>query len=239
VGLLRPDAGTVRVLGGSPADPATRARIGFLPEFPYLPLQLDARTLLTAYGRMSGLAGRHLENRVQAVLERIALRGREREPLREFSKGMLQRVAMGQVLLHEPDIVFADEPLSGLDPRGIREMRELLLELKADGLTVVLNSHQISEVERVCDRVGVMVDGRLVRSSPTGELLAAAKVRRYRVTILARVQAGWRAEDLEIGESGLPALLSRQRARGARILQILAVQGSLEEALLETIRHAG
>jgi len=247
--LLRPDAGRIRVLGGEPAEPGTRARMGFLPELPYLPLQLDARTVLTAYGRMSGLAGRHLDNRVGAVLERTGLAGRDREPLREFSKGMLQRTAMAQVLLHDPEIVFADEPLSGLDPKGIREMRELLLNLKAAGLTVILNSHQISEVERVCDRVGVMVDGRLVRSGSTGELLASATVRRYRVTVLARSRnapsspaghgSAWRTEDFETDERGLAPALARQRARGARILQILAIQGSLEEALLETIRGAG
>lgn len=249
VGLLRPDAGRIRVLGGEPSDPGTRARIGFLPELPYLPLQLDARTVLTAYGRMSGLAGRHLSNRVQAVLERTGLTGRDREPLREFSKGMLQRTAMAQVLLHDPEIVFADEPLSGLDPKGIREMRELLLALKAAGLTVILNSHQISEVERVCDRVGVMVDGRLVRSGPTGELLASATVRRYRVTVLARTRnapgspagrgSAWHTQDFETDERALAPALARERARGARILQILAIQGSLEEALLETIRSAG
>ncbi len=240
VGLLRPDAGTVRVLGGAPGDPAVRARIGFLPELPYLPLQLDARTLLLAYGRMSGLAGRHLGNRVDAVLETARLRSRDREPLREFSKGMLQRVAMAQVLLHEPAAVFADEPLSGLDPEGIREMRELLLELKARGVTVCLNSHQIAEVERVCDRVAVMAAGRLVRTGTTGELLASAPVRRYRVTVLARAGRGnWEAAELETDERGLAPALARHRRRGDRILQILAVRGSLEEVLLETVRHAG
>lgn len=239
VGLLRPDAGRVAVLGGDPSDPAIREQIGFLPEFPYLPLQLDARTLLTAYGRMSGLAGRHLGNRVDAVLELAGLRLRSREPLREYSKGMLQRTALAQALLHDPAAVFADEPLSGLDPLAIREMREMLLRLKGAGVTICLNSHQIAEVERVCDQVGVMAAGRLVRSGPTGELLALAKVRRYRVTLLARAGTDWRTEDLEIDERGLPGVLARSRARGARILQILALRGSLEEALLDTIGRAG
>jgi ABC-2 type transport system ATP-binding protein len=188
VGLLRPDAGTVRVLDGEPGEPATRARIGFLPELPYLPLQLDARTLLTAYGRMSGLSGRHLGNRIDAVLEGTGLRGRDREPLREFSKGMLQRAAMAQVMLHEPEIVFADEPLSGLDPLGIREMRDLLLGLKAAGLTVVLNSHQIAEVERVCDQVGVMAAGRLVRVAEPKALTAAMRARTFEEALLETIR---------------------------------------------------
>ena len=174
VGILRPDAGQVRVLGGDIGSPAVRSRIGFLPELPYLPLHLDARALLGHYGRMSGMAGVPLERRIAAVLETTGLRGQEREPMREYSKGMLQRVAMAQALLHGPEVVFADEPLSGLDPLGIREMRDLLLRLKAEGVTVCLNSHQIGEVERVCDRVGVLVAGRLVQEGTVPDLLRQA-----------------------------------------------------------------
>lgn len=239
VGILAPGAGAVRVLGGPVADPAVRARIGYLPELPYLPLQLRARDLLGHYGRMSGLGGADLARKIDRALEIVRMAGRHDEPLRTYSKGMLQRVAMAQAILHDPAVVFADEPMSGLDPEGIREMRLLLLDLKAAGVTVCLNSHQIAEVERVCDRIGILVAGRLVREGGVGELLALAVDRRYRVTVLAAAPGGgWRTEDLDVAEADLAATLVARRERGDRVLQILAQRGSLEEVLLETIRTA-
>ena len=241
VGIMHPDAGAVRVLGGDVKDPGIRARIGFLPELPYLPLQLGAVELLRCYGRMSGLAGTQLESRVSTALETAGLARGRPDPLHTFSKGMLQRVALAQVLLHEPEVIFADEPMSGLDPAGVHEMRELLLRLKAAGITVCINSHQIAEVERICDRVGVMAAGRLVREGAVGELLALAGTRRYRLVVLAKVPGGtgWGIEDIEVGEDALADVLQSQRARGARVLQIIAQRGSLEDVLLETIRQAG
>ena len=239
VGLLRPDAGEVSVLGGRVSDPAIRARIGYLPEMPYLPPQLSAPGLLRAYGRMNGLSGRRLDERVSRAMELAGVDPRRTDPLRFFSKGMRQRVAMAQVLLHEPEVVFVDEPMSGLDPRGIWEMRELLLNLKSAGMTVCLNSHQISEVERLCDRVGVMAGGRLVREAAVGEILSLAGSRRYRVTILVPSGDGHGIEDLEVEEADLEQTLAARRAGGARVLQILARQGSLEAALLKAIDEAG
>ena len=241
VGLLRPDSGQVRVLGGPVSDPAVRARTGFLPELPYLPQMLTARELLKHYGRLSGLSGRHLVNRVESALVKAGIAKRSSEPLKLFSKGMLQRAAMAQVLLHNPEVVFVDEPLSGLDPLGISEMRGILEGLRDEGVTVCLNSHQISEVERLCDRIGIMADGRMVREGAVGELLALAGSRRYRVVILAKPSRGsqaWRIEEKEVAEAGLAVLLAGERRRGARIMQILAVQGSLEEVVLETIKNA-
>lgn len=188
VGLLRPDRGRVRVLGGSVDDPAVRGRIGFLPEFPYLPLQLGAAELLGHYGRMSGLAGRHLGNRVAAALDLVGLDRGRREPLRTFSKGMLQRVAMAQALLHAPEAICVDEPMSGLDPAGVREMRDLLLRLRGAGVTVLVNSHQIAEVERICDRVGMLAGGRLVREGAVAAL--TGRGRRLEDVLLETVGRG-------------------------------------------------
>jgi len=241
VGLLRPDSGRVRVMGGSVSDPATRGRMGFLPEMPYLPQMLTARELLLHYGRLSGLSGRHLANRVDGALEKAGIAERSGDPIRFFSKGMLQRAAMAQVLLHGPEAVLVDEPMSGLDPKGISEMRAILEGLRREGVTVCLNSHQISEVERICDRVGIMAGGRLVREGAVGELLALARSRRYRIIMLVRpnrAKTGWKMGEREAGEAELAGILSAERRRGAKILQILAIQGSLEEVVLETIRDA-
>lgn len=246
VGLLRPDEGSVEVLGGPVTDPAVRRRIGYVPEMPYLPQQLNAAGLLRRYGAMSGMGGRYLSNRVAAVLETVGMEKAAREPIRLFSKGMLQRCAVAQALLHGPEILFADEPMSGLDPEGVREMRELMLRLKSQGVTVVLNSHQIAEVERLCDRVGIMSKGRLVREGAVGEMLTLAKTRVYRLTVLwpkARGRRGkgkgWRIEDLTVREQELAGALAAQRKRGGRVLQIIAQRGSLEEVLVETVKkHA-
>jgi ABC-2 type transport system ATP-binding protein len=241
VGIMRPDSGSVRVLGGSVGDPAVRARVGFLPELPYLPLQLGMVELLRCYGRMSGLTGSRLEAGIDRAIETVGLDRARREPLRTFSKGQLQRVAFGQVLIHEPEVIFADEPMSGLDPEGTREMRQLLLNLRAAGLTVCINSHQIPEVERICDRVGVMAGGRLVREGTVGEFLALAGSRRYRLVLLAKRdrEAGWRVDDVEVGEEELADALVEARRRGAKVLQIIAQQGSLEEVLLDCVKRAG
>lgn len=241
VGLLRPDSGAVRVLGGVVSDSSVRARMGFLPEMPYLPQMLSARELLMHYGRLSGLSGRHLANRVESALEKAGITKRGGDPVKYFSKGMLQRAAMAQVLLHDPEVVFVDEPMSGLDPLGISEMRAILEGLRREGVTVCLNSHQISEVERLCDRIAIMAGGRLVREGAVGELLSTAGIRRYRVVILAkppRGETGWKIIEKEVSEPGLAPLLAGERRRGGRILQILALQGSLEEIVLETIKNA-
>lgn len=243
VGLLEPDAGQVRVLGGELSDPRIRARIGFLPELPYLPQQFTADGLLKAYGQMCGLSGRNLDTLKAKALELVGLDSSRKESLQYFSKGMRQRVAMAQVLLHEPDAVFVDEPMSGLDPLGMREMRRVLLNLKASGVTVCLNSHQIPEVERLCDRVGVMSNGRIVLEGAVGELLALASARRYRLTLLVPDRRGvpgsargWSIQEVDVGERQLAATLAAQRKRGARALQILAVEGSLEEVMLQSVQ---
>ncbi len=235
-GLLRPDRGRIEILGGKIEDPAVRSRIGYIPEMPYLPLQLSARSLLGRYGAMSGLAGRRLADRIEESLETASLKRAGREPISTFSKGMLQRVALAQALLHRPEVLFADEPMSGLDPEGIREMRELLLRLKNDGITVFLNSHQIAEVERVCDRAGVMARGRLVREGAVSELLAVAGARTYRLTFFARSAAGSQIEDVTVREEELEEALAARRKGGARLTQILAQAGSLEEVVLDEIR---
>jgi ABC-2 type transport system ATP-binding protein len=246
VGLLAPDHGRVLVLGGTVSDPGVRARIGYLPELPYLPMQLDVMSLLKYYGMMSGLRGMELSERIGQALELTGLDPDRRDPVRYYSKGQRQRAAMAQVLLHRPDVIFVDEPMSGLDPQGIRDMRELLINLRTSGVTVCLNSHQISEVERLCDRVGILAAGRLVREGAVGDLLALARRREYRLTLLvagrrsgkreADGPENWRIADITVGEERLAATLTAQRKKGSRVLQILSRQGSLEEVLLEAVR---
>lgn len=163
LGLLRPTEGRVRVLGRNPEDPRASARVGFLPELPYFYPFLTPRETLSFYGRLSGIGDGTLGGRVDKVLEAVGLSSAAGRKLGEFSKGMVQRVGLAQALVHEPDLLILDEPVSGLDPLAIKEFRELLFRLNGSGKTLVVSSHSISEIERLCHRVGILKDGRLVR----------------------------------------------------------------------------
>ena len=161
LGLLRPTAGTITVMGRPVPSNDVLKHIGYLPEVPYFYRYLTTREILMLYGRLSGIAP--LGPRVDAIIETVGLTGWKHKKLAEFSKGMLQRVGIAQSLLHDPDILIYDEPISGLDPLAIQEMRSLILRLKEAGKTIFFSSHMISEVERICDRAAILGQGRLLR----------------------------------------------------------------------------
>jgi ABC-2 type transport system ATP-binding protein len=171
VGLLRPDAGVVSLFGLDPRSREARRRFGFLPELPYFPGYLSAWEVLHFYGQLHGLRGGALSERVQSVLELVNLAYAAKDPIRRYSKGMQQRVGLAQTLLHDPELLFLDEPLSGLDPQGMKEIRDVVLAQRAEGKTIFFNSHSLAEVERVCDRVGLMHKGRLVLVDSVAELV--------------------------------------------------------------------
>jgi ABC-2 type transport system ATP-binding protein len=173
--LLRPTAGEIRIMGTKLPDTGILKKIGYLPEVPYFYRYLTAGEILSFYARLSEID--RIDERVEAILDTVGLAAWKDKRLADFSKGMLQRIGLAQSLLHDPDILIYDEPVSGLDPLAVQEMRNLLLKLKADGKTIFLSSHLISEVERICDRVAILAKGSLVRimeqkewSSKDGEL---------------------------------------------------------------------
>jgi ABC-2 type transport system ATP-binding protein len=171
VGLLRPDSGSVSLFGLEPRSREARRRFGFLPELPYFPGYLSAWEVLHFYGQLHGLKGQALTGRVERVLEQVNLAYAAKEPIRRYSKGMQQRVGLAQTLLHNPELLFLDEPLSGLDPQGMKEVRDVIFEQRTAGKTIFFNSHSLAEVERVCDRVGLMHKGRLVLVDSVAELV--------------------------------------------------------------------
>jgi len=172
-GLLFPDAGKVKVFGQLPSGAAAKSRVGFLPELPYFPPQVRPAAALDYYGRLSGLSGAALDAAVEAAMRKTGLEPHAAKRVSEFSKGMLQRLGLAQALLHSPDLLILDEPVSGLDPLAIHDIRQLLSALNAEGRTVFLSSHSISEVEKLCGRVLIMVRGRLERSVRRAEWEAA------------------------------------------------------------------
>jgi len=162
LGLLKPTTGYVKVSGFDVPSYEVLKKIGYLPEVPYFYKYLTADEILKFYGGLSEIG--NINKKVSEILDFVGLESVRKKRLAEFSKGMLQRVAIAQSLLHSPDILIYDEPVSGLDPLAIQEMRGLITSLKALGKTLFLSSHLISEVEKVCDRVGILAKGKLVRT---------------------------------------------------------------------------
>lgn len=169
--LAFPTSGSFWVLQPGLNPGAARARIGYLPENPTFYDHLTPEELLALYGELFAIPKPQLRRRIDELLSMVGLQRWRRVQLRQFSKGMLQRVGVAQALLNDPDLLFLDEPTSGLDPVGRREMRDLLLQLRAVGKTVLLNSHLLSEVEMVCDRVAFLRRGKLVREGTLDQLL--------------------------------------------------------------------
>src|SRR5262244_1281035 len=169
LGLVAPTAGRGSVLGRPLGDRAVRARIGFLPEHFRFQDWLTSRELLRFHGRLLGLDGAALTRRAEALLERVDLLDAADRPLREYSKGMMQRAGLAQALLNEPALVFLDEPTSGLDPLGRLLVRDIMRELRGEGTSVFLNSHLLGEVEATCDRVAFVKEGRVIGDLRLGE----------------------------------------------------------------------
>ena len=174
LGLVRPTAGKASVLAHPPGDPQIMGRVGFLPEHFRFPRWLTATDFLDLHGRLYGLSAAARRERIPRLLDRVGLSDRADAHLGTFSKGMSQRVGLAQALLNDPHVVFLDEPTSGLDPLGRREVRDLIWELRDGGVTVFLNSHFLSEVEVVCDRVAIVKRGRVVRSGTLDQLTGGA-----------------------------------------------------------------
>lgn len=170
VGIRQPKSGAVRLNGHLAHSSAAKASIGYLPERPYFYEHLTGEQFLRFFGDLSQMPAAQLRQRIPIVLDKVGMsRARDLE-LKKFSKGMLQRIGIAQAILHEPELLVLDEPMSGLDPSGRREIRELILELNKEGRTIFFSSHVIPDVEAICDRVAVIRDGRLVESGTLSEL---------------------------------------------------------------------
>jgi ABC-2 type transport system ATP-binding protein len=177
MGFLFADTGDVTVCGHPAGTPASRQAVGYLPEVAlYYPF-MRARELLTLYGRLGGLDRSRLRARIPVVLEEVGLAGREHDLLRTFSKGMQQRLGIAQALITEPQLLILDEISSGLDPLGRHDLRALLERLKADGTTIFFSSHELTEVESLCDRILMIDRGRLVREISRAELQQEGRAR--------------------------------------------------------------
>src|SRR6516165_6040254 len=161
MGIIFPTAGNARILGRPASDVSMHRDIGYLPEQPYFYDYLTATEVLDYFARFHRLTANDRKARVEKMLKKVGLETARKIPLRKYSKGMLQRVGLAQAILHDPQVVILDEPMSGLDPVGRREVRDIILELKRDSRTVLFSTHILSDAEMLCDRVGVIVGGKL------------------------------------------------------------------------------
>ena len=201
MGLIRASAGSATILGHDVSETAFRRHVGFLPENPYFYDYLTARETLIFYARLCGVSRASRDARVEELLEWVGLSQAADARLRTFSKGMLQRVGIAQALVHDPDVVFLDEPMSGLDPIGRVEIRDLVLRLRTEGKTVFMNTHILPDVEMVCDRVAIVVKGRI----------------RYEGAIANFLDEGERATDVVVSGLGAEAGADLSERLGARM----------------------
>ena len=182
--LVYPTSGSAAILGRPLGDLAMKRRIGYLPENPYFYDYLTAEELLSYFAGLFGMAGQDRKRRVNALLDEVGIGAERRLQLRKFSKGMLQRVGIAQALLNEPELVIFDEPMSGLDPLGRRDVRALILRLRDRGCTVFFSSHVLSDAEALCSRVAILAKGRLVTAGRLTEMLAF-QIRGWEVVAVA------------------------------------------------------
>lgn len=255
LGLVHPTGGEARVLGGSPSDPAVRARLGFLPEQFRFQTWMTGEEFLRFHGRLAGLEAAELRRRVPEALETVGLGGRGGETLGGYSKGMLQRIGLAGAILARPRLVFLDEPTSALDPIGRVEVRGIIERLRGEGVAVFLNSHLLSEVEQVCDRVAFVKAGRVLTQGSMRELMGGVLPVELRVDRLSPELLAALARIGEIrhtdtntpgradvtlwltNEDALPALADAVHAQGARLYALTPHRPDLETMFLELIEE--
>lgn len=246
VGLIFPTAGTARILGKSINDISMHRDIGYLPEQPYFYDYLTAAELLDYFARFHEFTDTERRDRVQRMLKKVGLETAGKIQLRKFSKGMLQRVGLAQAILHDPKVVILDEPMSGLDPVGRREVRDIILELKQEGRTVMFSTHILPDAEMLCDRVGVIVGGKL-RGVGAPDEIVDMKPRGMEIffeyaggdanlsALLSKASRTGRRYRLQVLEEEVYATLEQLRGAEAKIVSMTQVKASLEEYFMHLV----
>jgi len=248
MGLAHPTAGEAHILGRPVGDIAMRRRIGFLPEHFRFHDWLRADEFLNWHGQLYGMSREDRARRIPEVLKLVGLAGETRQRLHTFSKGMLQRVGLAQALLNEPAVVFLDEPTSALDPIGRRDVRDIIKHLRGQGVTVFLNSHLLSEVEMVCDRVAIIDHGRVIQQGTMNELLASKMEVELRVDGLdEEMLADLRSASISLevdrqtvraavaDEEAVPRLAEAVVRHGGRLYELAPHRRSLEDLFVHAI----
>ena len=242
-GLIAPTGGSATIFGERAPSPSAMSRVGFLPENPYVYPYLTPREFVSLCGRLSGMSGAHLATRVEAVLARTGMTSAIDRAVRTLSKGMLQRVGLAAALVHQPELLILDEPMSGLDPVGRKEVRDLILEERVAGRTVFFSSHILSDVEMLCDRVCILRLGEVIIAGAIRDLLGQG-ARRSEVALggaggalkgalaalghASRTMGEFLVVDVE-GDAAVRDVIERAFAAGARVESVTPKRESLED----------
>jgi ABC-2 type transport system ATP-binding protein len=252
--LIFPSSGRAEILGRPVGDVGVRRRIGYLPENPSFYDYLTAEELLNYFGQLFGFTAAERRTRVPALLDRVSIGAERRLQLRKFSKGMIQRVGIAQALLNDPEVVFLDEPMSGLDPLGRRDVRALILELRDQGRTVFFSSHILADAEALCSRVAIVAGGRLAASGRLADMLAfqvhgwELVVSGVRPEVLERVRAAARrTTEISPGRYALELSLEQAPERvladlvsaGASLVSLNPVRDTLEDFFVNRVAEMG
>jgi ABC-2 type transport system ATP-binding protein len=244
LGLVRPDTGAISICGMPHMSIAARRRLGFAPESPALYQHLSGREFLSFCADLLGVENGTAGRRIDEVLGRVGMRSHAARPMRTYSKGMLQRVSLAQALLGEPELLILDEPMSGLDPIGRRDVRDLILEQRTRGTTIFFSSHIIPDVETICDRVAVLVAGE-VRASGSVRDLLANEAEQYEVTFVGALpeelrtpitasQAGSDVSWVRVDAGHRDSLVRELADSGRRLVSLVPLRSSLEDFLVRT-----
>jgi ABC-2 type transport system ATP-binding protein len=243
--LIFPTSGTARILGKSIDDVRMHERIGYLPEQPYFYDYLTATEVLEYFARFHQMTAADRHERVAKILKKVGLETAKKIQLRKYSKGMLQRVGLAQAILHDPEVVVLDEPMSGLDPLGRREVRDIILELKRAGKTVLFSTHILTDAEMLCDRVGVIVGGKLRGVGTPGEMVGIQTQgmeilfelhgEAKNMPLFSRAMKTGERYRVQVPESELYGALDELKAAGARILSVAQIKPTLEEFFMNLV----
>jgi ABC-2 type transport system ATP-binding protein len=250
LGLVKPSAGRFEILGKQAYAPGSRAHVGFLPEQPYFPQQLKAAEALALYGRLTNLTPREIAEQTDTLLARVGLDGQNKTLLSKFSRGMLQRLGLAQALLGKPEVLVLDEPASGLDPVGQRDVRNLMMELKGEGVTILLSSHQLSEVETVSDEVTILHQGLVAARGHIDDLLNVSGQTSIRAIGNGELPADVKPLVCDVAVSGTTSLFSTAdenvRAiveslydNGWKLISLQPKRASLEDYFAALLEGAG
>src|SRR5215472_7436240 len=244
MGIIFPTAGSAKMLGKPVSDVAMHRDIGYLPEQPYFYDYLTAAEVLGYFARFYGYSAAERSDRVQKMLKKVGLETAGKIQLRKYSKGMLQRVGLAQAILHDPKLVILDEPMSGLDPIGRHEVRDIILELKRAGKTVLFSTHILTDAEMLCDRVGVIVGGKL-RGLGAPEQLVDMKTQGMEILfelagqstapLVAKATRTGDRYRLHVSEQELYGAIEQLRAAGAKIISVERVKATLEDFFMHLV----
>jgi ABC-2 type transport system ATP-binding protein len=249
MGLIFPDSGEIRVCGGPHTSLEAKRKLGFMPENPYFYQHLKGGEFLRFYAKLIGLHQTEIEGRIDGVLAMVSMSSHANTAMRTYSKGMLQRVALAQALLGTPELLILDEPMSGLDPVGRRDVRDIILEQKGLGTTVFFSSHIIPDVETICDRVAILTQGK-VRAVGEVRDIVTREAAGYEVTFTGAEPEGLKTPVVSSNRAGdiawvrveaarRDALTEELAAMGARLVSLTPVRSTLEDFLLRHYEEAG